>query len=419
MNKHDYSLIGETLYHEQLDNGLNVYLLPKNDFHKTYGIFATPYGSIHRHIKTNGEDLVFNAGIEHFLEHKMFEKKAYSVDELFTKHGASCNAFTSFSKTAYLFSATSHVEENTKILLDFVQNIELTEESVEKEKGIIIQELKMYQDDADSRIFYDLLENLYLKHPIKDEILGSEASIQTMTKKQLEQCYHHFYHPSQMTLFIVGKMDVDHLMVTIRENQSQKTFNQLSFESVLLDDEPKEVAVKEKVLHMPISNTKFVMGFKLNPIKSLKDEFIMMLLLNTLFAKSTDLYQTWLSKGLINQSFYADVIVEPGMSFVQIGSDSDHYNLFQEALHQLIDELSLKQLDLDRFINHKRLLIAEVISSFNYLEGIGQLFIMYEFQHESLFEVSELIDSITFESLDDAIQTLKNATRTTLVIKPE
>lgn len=419
MNKREYPLIQETLYHETLENGLEVYLLPKNDYHKTYGIFATRYGSIHRTIKTPEGIHVFNAGIEHFLEHKMFEKKGYSVDELFANQGASCNAFTSFSKTAYLFSATSHVEKNTEILLDFVQNIELTDESVEKEKGIIVQELKMYQDDADSRIFYDLLESLYVNHPIKDEILGTEESINTMTRQQLEDCYHHFYHPSQMTLFIVGKMDVEALMQVIKTNQSNKSFKSMPFVMNQERIEPVEVAIESKVLKMPIDNTKYVLGLKIEPIEDLKMEFTMMLLLNTLFAKSTDLYQSWLAKGYINQSFYADAIVEPGVSFVQIGSDSDQYLKLHEVLNQTIDTLTLEYLDQERFMNQKRLLVAEVIQSFNYLEGIGQLFIMYHFQNESLFEVSEMIESITFNDLQDVIIMLKQSHRSYLVIEPQ
>src|SRR5699024_5710194 len=205
MHKKSYPLLNETLYEEILANGLKVLLLPKKNFHKTYGLFSTNYGSIDNKFGYAGEDLQqVPDGIAHFLEHKMFEKKEGDAFQLFGKLGASANAFTSFTRTSYLFSATENIKKNLLTLLDFVQDPYFTEETVEKEKGIIGQEIQMYQDDPNWRLFFGILQNLYPKHPLHIDIAGTIASIEKITAADLYRCYQVFYHPANMTLFVVG-----------------------------------------------------------------------------------------------------------------------------------------------------------------------------------------------------------------------
>lgn len=202
----NFEQLQETLFHEKMANGLDVYVLPKQGFNKTYAVFTTKYGSIdNQFVPLNKEEMVHVPdGIAHFLEHKLFEKADGDVFQDFSKQGASANAFTSFTRTAYLFSSTSNVEKNLETLVDFVQDPYFTEKSVEKEKGIIGQEINMYDDNPDWRLFFGLIENMYKDHPVKIDIAGTVESISHITKDLLYECYETFYHPSNMLLFIVG-----------------------------------------------------------------------------------------------------------------------------------------------------------------------------------------------------------------------
>src|SRR6478672_4091372 len=187
MEKINFDQIQEELYHEKLPNGLNVYILPKKCFNKTFATFTTKYGSVDNTFVPLGKEeyLKVPDGIAHFLEHKLFEKEDGDVFQQFSKQGASANAFTTFTRTAYLFSSTSNVEQNLETLIDFVQEPYFTEKTVEKEKGIIGQEINMYDDNPDWRLFFGLIENLYQEHPVRIDIAGTVESIAPITKDHL------------------------------------------------------------------------------------------------------------------------------------------------------------------------------------------------------------------------------------------
>lgn len=226
MEKITFEQLQEELYYEKLANGLDVYILPKRGFNKTYATFTTKYGSVDNHFIPLGKEEFVKVpdGIAHFLEHKLFEKEDGDVFQQFSRQGASANAFTSFTRTAYLFSSTSNVELNLETLMDFVQEPYFTEKTVEKEKGIIGQEITMYDDNPDWRLYFGLIENLYQNHPVKIDIAGTIDSISHITKDMLYECYNTFYHPSNMLLFVVGPVDVEKIMNQIKENQAKKPF---------------------------------------------------------------------------------------------------------------------------------------------------------------------------------------------------
>ncbi|MDP4170520.1 MAG: pitrilysin family protein, partial [Bacillota bacterium] len=195
-----FEQLQEELYFEKMSNGLHVYILPKKGFNKTYATFTTKYGSVDNTFVPLGKEEFVKVpdGIAHFLEHKLFEKEDGDVFQQFSRQGASANAFTSFTRTAYLFSSTSSVEKNLETLIDFVQDPYFTEKTVEKEKGIIGQEITMYDDNPDWRLYFGLIQNLYKNHPVKIDIAGTIESISHITKDWLYECYHTFYHPSNM-----------------------------------------------------------------------------------------------------------------------------------------------------------------------------------------------------------------------------
>src|SRR5574342_142644 len=226
MEKINFDQLQEELYHEKMSNGLNVYILPKKGFNKTYATFTTKYGSVDNTFIPLGKEEYVKVpdGIVHFLEHKLFEKEDGDVFQQFSRQGASANAFTSFTRTAYLFSSTSDVEKNLETLVDFVQDPYFSEKTVEKEKGIIGQEITMYDDNADWRLYFGLIQNMYQNHPVKIDIAGTIESIAHITKDWLYECYNTFYHPRNMLLFIVGPVDPATIMGMIKGNQSKKEY---------------------------------------------------------------------------------------------------------------------------------------------------------------------------------------------------
>ena len=250
----EFQQLDETLYYKQLENGLDVYILPKKGFSKTFVTFTTKYGSIDRTFVPIGEEepITVPDGIAHFLEHKMFEKEEGDVFQKFSEVGAQANAFTSFTRTAYLFSSTNHLYKSTETLLDFVQQPYFTEETVNKEKGIIGQEITMYDDQPDWRLYFGAIENMYHNHPVKIDIAGTIESIDKITAEHLYTCYNTFYHPSNMLLFVIGAVDPTEMMAFIEGNQKKKEFPEPTSLSRIFDEEPVEVAIKERELKMDV-----------------------------------------------------------------------------------------------------------------------------------------------------------------------
>lgn len=223
---HNYWL-NLSYYKEVLPNGLQVYLMKKEKFHKTYGIFMTNYGSLDQEFVPLGkkEFIKTPAGIAHFLEHKLFElENGEDASTLFSEIGADSNAYTTYDMTAYLFETVNHVERAVEILLDFVQNPHFTDASVEKERGIIEEELKMYLDKPSIALYMGLLKAMYKENEVREEIGGTVKSIGKIDKELLNLCYNTFYHPSNMVLVIVGNIEPNELIQVIKNNQANKHF---------------------------------------------------------------------------------------------------------------------------------------------------------------------------------------------------
>jgi predicted Zn-dependent peptidase len=406
MERIDFSQLSETLYHEKLDNGLEVYLLPKDGFHKTYATFTTKYGSIdNKFVPIGGEDyLSVPDGIAHFLEHKLFEKEDGDVFQDFSKQGASANAFTSFTRTAYLFSSTSNVEKNLETLMDFVQEPYFTEKTVEKEKGIIGQEITMYEDNADWRAYFGLIESMFHNHPVKIDIAGTINSISKVTKDLLYTCYETFYHPGNMLLFVVGPMETDKMMAFIKENQAKKTFKEQEVIKRHFDDEPGSVHENKKVLKMNVHTSKCLVGIKeTNPTKQgeelLKHELTVNILLDLLFGKSSDHYQELYESSLIDETFAYDYTGENGFGFAMLGGDTSEPDKLAEKLQNILlqfDPSTIKEEELDRIKKKK---IGSFLRALNSPEFIANQFTRYAFNDMDLFEVIPQLENISLEDL--------------------
>ena len=411
MEKLYFNTLKETLYHEKMDNGLEVYLLPKPGFEKTYGLFSTNFGAIDTTFVPLGQEEMIKVedGIAHFLEHKMFDMNGTDASDEFAKLGASTNAFTSSSRTAYLFSTTSNEYPCIELLLDFVQKLEITPESVEKEKGIIGQEIKMYDDDPDWRVYFGSIQNLYNLHPVAIDIAGSVETVNNTTKEMLETCYNTFYHPSNMMLFVVGNIDANKAISIIRSNQAKKDFkmaNKIVCQKVFVFN---NIKVKENVLTMDVEMNKIIVSIKINeilddPKLKIKRELAINLLFDLLFSKSSKLYNDWLNRGIINDSFSANFTQERDYAFIQIGCDCDDYETLKDNLMDLIKNFKDIKIEESDFERIKKKNIGLFINMFNSPESIANIFSRYYFEGTIAFD---LIDEVAKISLDDIYSMFK------------
>lgn len=411
MEKIYFETLKETLYHEKMANGLQVYLLPKMGFEKTYGLFSTKFGAIDTtFIPLNKDEMIkVEDGIAHFLEHKMFDMSDGDASEKFAKLGASTNAFTSSSRTAYLFSTTSNEYACIELLLDFVQKLEITPESVEKEKGIIGQEIKMYDDDPDWQVYFGSIQNLYQQHPVAVDIAGTVETVNRTDKDMLELCYNTFYHPSNMMIFVVGNIDQDKAMATIKENQDKKNFSLANPIVLKKVNEPKEIKTKEKVLTMDVEMNKIIVSIKVNeilenPKDKIKRELALNLLFDLLFSKSAKLYNDWLNQGIINDSFSASFTQERDYAFIQIGCDCNDYETLKEKLLDLIKDFDTIKIDQEDFNRIKKKNIGLFINMFNSPESIANLFSRYYFEGTNAFD---LVDEVAKLEIDDIYDVFK------------
>lgn len=407
MNKTEYEQINETLYHEVLPNGLTVYLLPKNDYHKTYGLFSTNYGSIDNEFIPYGEKEKVKVpdGIAHFLEHKLFEKEDGDVFQLFGQQGASANAFTSFTKTSYLFSTTDQVEKNLTTLIDFVQAPFFTEETVNKEKGIIGQEIQMYEDDPNWRMFFGILNNLYPAHPLHIDIAGTVESIDKITAQDLYTCYRTFYQPSNMVLFVVGKMEPEKLMKLIRENQEAKNFPPKQEIVRYFPENTKEI-IKQSALEAAITRDKFVLGIKgLDTLPQEGTELLryktaINLLFQMILGNTSRNYLAMYNQGIIDDSFGFEFSLDREFHFADFSGDTDEPEKAVEKVKEIIlgfaDDPEVSEMNLDLL---KKKMLGQYFQSLNSIEYIANQFTQSLFGDRTLFDLPEIIDSIQMKDV--------------------
>lgn len=415
MDKQVYDKINETLYKEVLPNGLTVYLLPKDGYHKTYGLFSTNYGSIDNTFvpRDSDEFITVPDGIAHFLEHKMFEKEEGDVFQKFGEQGASANAFTSFTRTSYLFSTTDQLELNLATLLDFVQEPYFTEESVQKEQGIIGQEIQMYQDDPNWQQFFGILKNMYPKHPLHIDIAGTVESIAEITAEDLYTCYRTFYHPSNMTLFVVGNLEPEALMSFIRENQAQKEF---AAPEPIQRQFPKETLkdiVKVSEQKMPVAMPKSIVGIK--GISALpeddKERLIFKLsvdlLLQLLVGNTSQNYLRLYNEGIIDDSFGYEFSLDRSFYFADFGGDTEKpEQLADEVTKILVDFEQDPEVNEENLTLLKKKMLGKYFQSLNALEYVANQFTQSLFGEWTLFDMPELIQSVQLKDILAAGQLL-------------
>lgn len=398
----EYKKINEKMYVHEHSSGLKAFVIPKKGYSKKYATFATHYGSINNAFIAPGESDITRVpdGIAHFLEHKLFEQKDGSVMDKFSQLGSSPNAYTSFSQTVYLFSATDRFNDNFKLLLDFVQNPYITEESVEKEKGIIGQEIKMYEDDPGWRVFFNLLRAFYRNNPVSIDIAGTVESISKINRDTLYKCYNTFYHPSNMIILVVGDVEAEKVFQQVDES-IKVSQSKPDIKRIFPEDGPG-VNKDFEELKMAVATPMFQMGFKDSSVESkgfgsLKREIAVKLLLEIITGRSSGLYNELYNEGLINSTFDFDYTLEENYAFSMFGGESKDPVKVRDRIADEIRNIRKNGMDEGNYLRIKRAMNGRFLRYLNSVEKISHMFISVYFRDTNLFDYFDVYDKITFE----------------------
>lgn len=391
-------LLRDSYFEINHKSGLKIFVYPKPGYSSTYAIFGTNYGSIDTFIKKRGEDAVaIPEGTAHFLEHKLFESEELDAFERFAKTGASANAYTSFDKTCYLFSCSSDFSDNLAILLDFVSHPYFTQKTVEKEQGIIGQEIRMYQDEPSWQVLFNLLRCLYHKHPVKIDIAGTVESISEITADMLYNCYNTFYSPGNMVLACVGNTTVEEVLAVADKALAQK-------ESIITEradyGEPKEIVSDYFEEKLSVSIPLFAFGFKEDGAKitpNLKDKILTSIILEYLSGDTSPLYDELFSKGLINTSFASEYFTGPGFSSIIFSGESRDPKAVADAIKNEITKLRKTGFDKDDFERIRRMHYGRAVMAYNNVDGLANDIVTCEFEGYHLFDEIEIYKTITVE----------------------
>lgn len=403
-----YDNIHETLYTDRLENGLTVYLLAKPGFQQTFATFTTHYGSTDSTFRLAGEPnfVTVPDGIAHFLEHKMFASEGGDVFPQFAKHGASANAFTTFDTTSYLFSGTEDLYENTKTLLDFVQDPYFTDDSVEKEKGIIGQEIQMYDDNPDWRAFFNLLRGMYNNHPVRIDIAGTVESIAKITKETLYQCYNTFYHPSNMVYFAVGGFDVDKMMTFIRENQAKKSFANVPPIERSGPQEPAGVAQENTVVHLSVSQPRCLIGWKdarvgLTGRALLEQELLTGVILDALFGRSSELYHALIDQELVDQQFSWEYECTPTYGYSVVGGNTTNPDKLLAGITSALKDVIDQGIPPEDFERCRKKAIGRFMAALDSPSYIARNYTAYYFKEADMFESVDVLEKMTVQQANE------------------
>ena len=401
-----YPAVKETVYKTQLSNGLTVSLLPKQDFNEVYGIVTVQFGSVDATYTSLEKGLRHHpAGIAHFLEHKLFEREnSEDIMAAFTRLGADSNAFTSFTKTSYLFSTIDHLLENLDLLDELVGDVHFTEESVFREQAIIQQEREMYQDDPDSRLFFATLANLYPDTPLATDIVGSEKSISEIQVSNLKENFTDFYKPVNMSLFLVGNIDVKVVEEYFsKKEKEQEVSNQFT---VLKEQLPLQPVKQTDNLRMEVSSPKLAVAIRGNgqitEDESYRYNILLKLLFTMMFGWTSDRFQRLYESGKLDASLSLEVEVNSRFHFVILTMDTKEpvslSHQFRKAIRQFSSDADITEEHLDLV---KSEMFGEFFSSMNSLEFIATQYDPMD-RGETIFDFPKILQEITLEDVLEA-----------------
>ena len=400
MEKKLYERIGEEVFHTTLPNGLPVYIVPKKDFLRKYALFATRYGGMDMRFEKDGQWLDTPAGIAHYLEHKMFDTEDGNALQELAKNGAEPNAFTSNAITCYYFDATDKFYESLEILLSFVSIPYFTDESVQKEQGIIGQEIRMIEDNPDWQIYTRMMQALYQNSTARTSIAGTVESISHITAETLYQCHKAFYTPSNMILTAVGDVDPVHVVDLARSILPRERGEKIPRD---YGTEPADIAQKETSVAMEVSTPQFLTGFKCTPAPEGEDYLRMSAIgdmaCDILLGDSSPLYLRLYDQGLINTSFGGAFEMMPGIAYLYAGGDSRDARTVAGEIYREAERLAAEGIDEDFYQQVRRATFGEQLRGLNSFENIAVSLTEGYFRGYDPFRFPQVFDSITKDDI--------------------
>ena len=421
MDKLEYKDINEEVYHSTLSNGLNVYLIKKKGYKEKCAFFGTRFGSFQTGdylVNDKGEKHLVVGGIAHFLEHRLFDYYKGNVMDLYDELGAYTNAFTSYNKTVYYFSTLDNFEECLNLLLDFPSVFEMSEESVNKEKDIIVQELMMYKDMPEQKLFDKTMNNLYFEHPIKFDVGGEPEEVRETTRDLLKLCHQTFYAPNNMYLVVAGDIDVDETLKLIEKNQKDKIFNTSKHEPKTINENYSEVIKEEEEVSESINKDKLMIAYKLKPFGEdrQKEQLCMEFICSLLFSSSTDFYDSLIKEGLAN-GIESETISYKDVNSLIFNCDVNDSNKVKQLVKDRVkNAVSLfKEKELE---NIKKSEVSFIIRSCNSCANLAKYFSLYLFEDANYLDLIKIIKSITIDDLVNVYNKyLKDAVSTTCILR--
>ncbi len=395
------ALLREKYYYVKHRSGLDIYVFPKK-MASTYALFGTKYGSVDSRFKKVSDDefIEVPAGIAHFLEHKMFENED-GVDTFarFAKTGAQANAYTSFGMTAYLFSATEKVYESLDILLDYVTHPYFTKENVDKEQGIIAQEIRMCEDNPGRALSFNLLKSMYSDHNIRIDIAGTVESIAQITPELLYSCYNTFYNLNNMALCVCGDVDLDKVLECADRNLKEaEPFD------VISEAKPEKPEVNEKycTCKMQVSMPMFAIGVKdvdisTDPADRMKKNAAISVISDMLFGKSSSFFNTMYDEGVVSGSVDLWAEHNKSYSFITLSGEAPDPDRVYGRFLDLVEKTKEIGLDKDEFVRCKRVMYAGLVKSFDSTEEIANNFLGYVFDDGDILDFTDIMGNLDYD----------------------
>ena len=392
--------VKEKLYIDKLENGLTVMIIPKKGIRKKYAIWGTHYGSNNSKFMASGEKeiTIVPDGVAHFLEHKMFEQEGgtNSLDVL-SALGVNANAYTTNDHTAYLFESTENFESAFDELANYIQHPYFTDENVEKEKGIIGQEIMMYDDEPNWVVYINAVKAMYSKNPVRLDIAGTIESISKIDKDILYKCYNTFYNPSNMVLVLCGDFEPEKTIEYVKQKQVNK--EKVGKIDRIYEEEPEEINQKEIIKKMEVSIPSFIIGYKDKVVTNdiVKRHIAVEIILNLIIGKSSNLYKELYNSGLMLQEAELAYEFTDNYAYVMIGGQSKKPKEVQEYLNKEIENMKKSRLNEEDFKRIKRMIYGDYVKEFNEVGDISRMFLADYFKGINSFDYIEEIEKIDIE----------------------
>ena len=411
-------LLNDSYFEIDHKSGFKIFVYPKENYSSAYAVFGTKYGSIDTcfRVEGNEEFTTVPEGIAHFLEHKLFESEELDAFARYAKTGASANAYTSFDKTCYLFQCSGNFEASLEILLDFVSNPYFTEQTVQKEQGIIGQEIKMYQDEPGWESLFSLLRAMYHNHPVRIDIAGTVESISHITADLLYECYETFYNPANMALAVAGNVTVEQVLSIADKMLKPKTSRKVERKFQL---EPETVVEDTIVRNLAVSMPIFAIGYKEKietPCRSLKETLESNILLDIIGGKTSPLYEEMLTEGLINTTFDIEYFEGFGYSAHIFNGESTQPEKVRERINSEIEKLKKQGVDKETFDRIKKKHYGGFIMNFNDIDSISNSLIGSYFNGDGLFDQLNVLESITLSDINNRLRSAFNIENSSMSI---